>query len=615
MVDVEEIKKLQDIANVSRRDVLKMTSAAGSGHATSCLSCAEIISVLFFHEMNYDIKSASNPNNDEFILSKGHAAPILYSCLFHAGCIKEDLNKLRKLNSDLEGHPTPSPTLKGWIKVATGSLGQGASVGVGMALAGKMQKRKFRTYVLLGDSECSEGSVWEAFQLASYYNLDNLCFVIDVNRLGQRGETMLGYDLRKYYERLKSFGLNVEIADGHNVERIIWALENAKKANKATAILAKTIKGKGVSFIEDKNGWHGKALRKDELEKALKEIPNAKFPKVKINKPEEIKSNKTKNVKTELKKESYKIGAEISTREAYGKALGKLAEMNREIIALDGEVSNSTFAEEVKKIKSEQFIEAFIAEQNMVGMALGLSKKGFNVFASTFAAFLLRAHDQIRMGALSNADFTLCGSHCGVSIGEDGTSQMGLEDIGMFRAIPNSIIFYPSDAVSTEKLVFLASELDGIKYIRTTRPKTKVIYKNNENFELGDFKVLKENNNDKIVFVGAGITVHECLKAQKELKRKKIESAVVDLYCIKPFNSEKFLEFVARHGGKIVIAEDHYLEGGIGEMLCQELKNTGIKIETLAIKEIPHSGKKEELLEKYQIDASAIVNSVKRLVR
>jgi len=464
-------KELQDMANVLRIDVLKMTTAAGSGHPTTCMSCAEIMSTLFFDEMSYDTKNPNNPDNDEFILSKGHAAPILYSSLFRAGCIKHNLMNLRKLTSPLEGHPVPKSL--NWIKVATGSLGQGLSVGVGFALAAKMQNRKFMTYVLLGDSEVAEGSVYEALEIAAHYKLNNLVAIVDVNRLGQTGETLLGHNILEYKKRFKGFGCNVLATNGHNIKEIKSALNNAKKSKKPTVILAKTFKGKGVSFLENKEDWHGKALNQDELDLAMTELPIPKMHQFKIQKP---KRTKFKFSMKSFKPNSYKLGDEVATREAYGKALAKLAEKNSNVIATDAEVSNSTKAGEVKKLTPKQFVEGFIAEQNLVGMSLGLSKKGFNVFASSFAAFLSRAHDQIRMAALSSASFTLSGSHAGVSIGEDGGSQMGLEDISMMRSLPDSVVLYPSDAVSTEKLIQLSSKLKkGIKYIRTTRSKVPVL--------------------------------------------------------------------------------------------------------------------------------------------
>lgn len=604
-------KQLQDLANAMRRDVLKMTSAAGSGHPTSCLSTAELMSVLFFHEMKYDVGNPSNPDNDEFILSKGHAAPILYSALSRAGAIKGDLMKLRKLKSPFEGHPIPN-SLK-WIKVATGSLGQGPSIGVGMSLAGRLQGRKFRTYVLAGDSEMSEGSVFEALQLAPYYNLENLCLIIDVNRLGQTGQTMIGHDLKRFAEGIKSFKWHAIAIDGHNVKQVADAFEEARKTGLPTAIIARTWKGKGISFAENKGGWHGRALNEEELADALKEIPEAKVKKVKIKKPEKV--DVVKNKKSKFYFNPYEIGGFVATRMAYGKALGSLARANPSVIAVDAETGNSTKVEEVKKAKPGQYVQAFIAEQDMVGICLGLSKKGYNVFGSTFAAFLSRAHDQIRMSALSSGNFTLCGSHAGVQIGEDGPSQMGLEDLAMFRALPKSIIFYPSDAISSEKLTYLASKTKGLKYIRTTRGKTPVLYGSKEEFKVGDFKVLKKSGKDRIVLVGAGITVHECLTAYEKLKQKKINSAVVDLYCVKPFNSKKFIDFVKKHGRKVVVVEDHYAEGGIGEMLAEELENKGIGIKHLAVKEIPHSGKSNELLSKYGIDWKAVVKSARKLVK
>ena len=598
-------KQLGDIANVLRRDVAEMTTAAGSGHPSSCFSCAELIATLFFSEMKYDIHDAENPDNDEFILSKGHAAPILYSALFHAGCIKNDLMKLRKLESALEGHPLPSKGMK-WIKVATGSLGQGLSVGVGFALAGRLQGRKFRTYVLVGDSEMAEGSNYEAMQIAAHYKLNSLCAIVDVNRLGQRGETMHGWKTSDYKQKFEAFGWEARIVDGHDVGEICSALEASRNSNKPLAIIAMTVKGKGVSFMENKEGWHGRAMNEEELEKALKEIPEAGMPEIKIAKPKKIKvRDKTEKAAGAV----YEIGARVATREAYGRALARVAASDSRVIAVDAEVSNSTYAKEVKEESPERFVEAFIAEQNLVGMCLGMSKKGMNVFGSTFGAFLSRAHDQIRMSALSSANFTLCGSHAGVSIGEDGASQMALEDIAMFRALPNSIVLYPSDAVSTEKLMYLAAKTKGLKYIRTTRGKTPVIYSAKEEFKLGDYKILKQSGKDKVVLAGAGITLHECLKAQEILSGGGIESAVVDLYCVKPFDGKKFASFVEAHGGRVVVVEDHYAEGGIGEMLASELKNSGVKIEHLSAKEIPHSGKPEELLKRYGIDCEAIVKA------
>lgn len=601
------VKELQDIANLLRKDVLEMTTEAGSGHLSSCLSSAEIISTLFFNEMSFDPRNSENADNDEFVLSKGHAAPILYAALHRTGCIKQNLLELRKLNSPLEGHPIPSSLLP-WIKVATGSLGQGASIGTGMALAGKLQKKSFRVYVLLGDSESTEGSVYEALQLASYYKLNNLTFILDVNRLGQVGETMLGHNIKAYESKFKEFG-NIYVINGHNIAQIIDALEKARKSSFPNIIIAKTLKGKGVKLIEDKNGWHGKALTPKELGKALKTLPNPKMPKFEPRLPTSLFKLEKNGKDVQFTK--YKTNDLIATRMAYGNAIANLAKSDSKILALDAEVSNSTNSEKVKEKTPEQFIECYVAEQNMVGMALGLSKKGFNVFLSTFSAFLSRAHDQIRMSALSNPNFTICGSHSGVSIGEDGASQMGLEDIAMFRSLPKSIIFYPSDAISTEKLVNLAANTRGLKYIRITRPQTPIIYSNDESFPFGDFKILRQSRDDKCVLISAGVTLHESLRAHNMLKEKRIQCAVVDLYCIKPLDTKKLLSFVKAHGNKIIVVEDHYKEGGIGEMLSSELANAGIQIKHLCVKEAPHSGKMDELLDKYKISAKWIIESVK----
>jgi len=595
------VRELGDIANVMREDSLAATTAAGSGHPTSCLSCAELMAVLFFREMKWDVSNSENPNSDEFILSKGHAAPILYSALHRAKALKEDLLRLRKIDSGLEGHPMPR-SLK-WVKVGTGSLGQGLSVGIGMALAGKLQKRKFRTYVLLGDSEIAEGSVYEGLQLAAYYGLNNLTAVVDVNKLGQRGETMVGHRMKVYAKRFKSFGWHVEVVNGHKIRSVIKAFDRCESVGRPSVILAKTVKGKGISFLEGKDGWHGKPLKPEEMESALGELKGVKMPVGKIEKPRVIDWVPKKG---KAKVNSYKIGEMVATRAAYGKALASLARARENVIAVDAEVSNSTQSEGVKKVRKKQFVETFIAEQNLAGICLGLSKKGFDVYGSTFGAFLTRAHDQIRMAALSSANLTFCGSHAGVEIGADGASQMGLEDIAMFRALPESVVFYPCDAVSTEKIVKLCGGLKRVKYIRTTRGKTPVVYKNTESFRVGGFKVLKQGKKDRVVLAGAGVTLHECLKASESLKN----CAVVDLYCLKPFDGRRFRDFVKKHGGKVVVVEDHYAEGGVGEMVS----GLGLKVEHLAVREIPHSGKPEELLEKYGIDSKEILRAAKKLI-
>ena len=612
MANTSEIKQLQDMANIMRRDVLKSTTAAGSGHPTSCMSCAEIMSVLYFHEMRYDVKNPSNPDNDEFVLSKGHAAPILYSALFRAGAVKENLDNLRKYGSQYEGHPVPQSFP--WAKVATGSLGQGLSNALGMAIAMKMQKRTARTYVLLGDSESAEGSNYEALELAVFYKIDNLCVIIDINRLGQSRETMLGHDIEGYKRRFASFSSSIITVDGHNVEQLINAFDSAKKTKGGvTIILAKTYKGKGVSFLENKENWHGKAVPKDMLGKALNEIPNPSMPPIKIAKPA-----KTEFMIRKITKKispAYKKGDLVATREAYGRALADLDTVDNMLIALDGETSNSTFAEALQKKDPAHYIESFIAEQNMVGMAVGLSKKGYHAFVSTFACFLTRAHDQIRMASLSDANMTLVGSHSGVSIGDDGCSQMALDDLAMMRSTLSATVFYPSDPVCTERIVELSTKIKGIKYIRTSRPKTPVIYNNNETFRVGDFKVLKRSDKDSAVLVGAGITLHEALKAHEELKKKGISTAVIDCYCLKPFNARKFVALAKRCKSKVIVVEDHYPEGGLGSMIFEAVVNNNIHVSHLAVRKFPHSGPGELLLKKQGIDSSAIVREVRSIVK
>lgn len=602
---------LKDIATVLRRDVLEMTTAAGSGHPTSCLSATEIVTTLFFHEMSYDKLNGKNPDNDEFVASKGHVAPLLYAALKRAGCINDDLLSLRKATSRLEGHPIPP--LDNWVKAGTGSLGQGLAIGMGMALAAKLQKRKYKTYVLMGDSECAEGSVTEAAEIAAHYKLNNLCAIIDVNRLGQRGETMHGYDLSFYKKKFQSLGWNALEVNGHNMQQLSAAFQKVGKSSKPLIVIAKTIKGKGVSFLEDKEGWHGKALTQEELKKALKEIPEELMPEFSPNLPEVTQVKKQEHKK--ISNTQYTIGSLVATREAYGKALGQQAYADPSVIALDAEVSNSTFSNVVKEETPKQFIECYIAEQTMIGMAAGLAIKDHKVFASTFSSFLTRAHDQLRMSAISKIPLIVCGSHSGTSIGEDGASQMGLEDIAMFRTMPNTTVFAPSDATSTEKIVKLAATLDNLTYIRTLRPKLPVIYRSSEDFMPGDFKILKATQYDSLVLAGHGATVHELLKSQEVLKKEGISASVIDCYCIKPFKAAKFIEFAKEHGSKVIVAEDHYLEGGLGEMLAALGSTTGIVVKQLGVHGVPHSGTKQELFDTNLLSADLIVRITKTFLR
>lgn len=616
------IKDLEAIASLLRRDSLTSTTSAGSGHPSSCLSCAEIMSTLWFKEMNYNNKNCEDEDNDEFVLSKGHAAPILYSCLIRSGCIKEKINDLRKRKSHLEGHPLPR-SIK-WIKAATGSLGQGLSITLGMALGARMQGRNNRFYTLLGDGEMAEGSIYEALEFAKKNSLKNVCAIVDCNRLAQNGESIEGHNTESYKRRFEAFGWKTMVVNGHDVEQIVRAINSFKESTleRPFAIIARTIKGKGVSFLEDKEGKHGVALTNEELKKALEEIPLQKMPLIKIQKPPRTEEKRNKITKTKIEEYTPRKGREESTRMAYGKTLAELSTRDEKVLVIDAGVSNSTEAEIVKQVRPEQYIEGFIAEQNMIGVAQGLSIRGYEVFASTFSSFLTRALDQLRILAVSKPrnNLTICGSHCGVSIGQDGVSQMGLEDISLFRALPESIILYPSDATSTKKIIqmIIKEKIPGIKYLRTTRPQMPTIYDYNdkkESFPLGEFKVLKESRDDELTIIGAGITLHESLKAYKELKSKGIRVAIVDLYCIKPLNKEKLSNFIETHGGKCLVVEDHREEGGIKEAVMEATINNNIIIHGLAINGIPHSATKEELLADNNIDYKSIINKVKEITK
>ncbi|MEM2167132.1 MAG: transketolase, partial [Candidatus Bathyarchaeia archaeon] len=565
MVEENVGKGLETIANILRLHSIRSTTRARSGHPTSCLSSAEIMAVLFFSVMNIDPKHIDYLDNDELILSKGHAAPILYAALAEIGVFpKEKLMTLRQFDSELEGHPVPR--VKG-IRVATGSLGQGLSIGLGMAYAKRLLGINRKVYVLLGDGEVAEGSVWEALNLAGKLKLSNLIAILDMNRLGQSEPTMFQWDWEAYAKRVEAFDWNVTVCNGHDVKDLLRAFDEAKKSDKPFFIIAKTIKGKGVSFLENVDGRHGTALSEEELSRAEKEI----LPKIKdINfKPQNfieakvpIESRKKYSIRTE-----YKVGEMIATREAFGRALVKLGEQNEKMIVLDGDVKNSTFTIYFFNKFPERSLQCYIAEQNMVGIAIGLQTHGFDVFLSSFACFLSRAHDQIRMAAYSRANLKIAGSHVGVSIGEDGPSQMGLEDLALFRAIYGSIVLYPCDAVSCEKLTCAMANYEGISYIRTTRPRTPVIYDNQEEFHIGGSKVLRRSRNDEATIVAAGITVHEALKAYEKLKADGINVRVIDLYSVKPLDVETLVR-AAEETKHIITVEDHYPEGGLGEAVA-----------------------------------------------
>ncbi len=593
---------------------LVSTSEAGSGHPTTCLSAADIVSALFFHAMHYDCENAQNPNNDRFILSKGHAAPLLYAAYAEAGIIPtDDLLTLRQIDSILEGHPTPRFD---WTEVATGSLGQGLSLGLGMALNGKyLDKSDYRVYVLLGDGEIAEGSVWEAAALASYYKLNNLVGIIDVNALGQSQRTMYAFDIDTYCKRFEAFGWQTIGIDGHNYDDILPALDKAKAStDKPTMIVAKTFKGQGVSFLANEDNWHGKAVPKgEELDKALNELGplNTDIP-LQIESPKPTKKHAS-TIKPSVPPE-YKPDEEVATRGGYGTGLAKLGDANPNVVALDGDTKNSTYAEEFMKRHPERFFEMFIAEQNLVGAGIGLAKRGKIPFVSTFAAFLSRAYDHIRMSAISQANIKYAGSHCGVSIGEDGPSQMGLEDLAMFRAIPGAVVLYPSDAVSAERLVAEAAAHQGIVYLRTSRPKTAILYGADESFPIGGSKVIKKSAQDKVTVVAAGITLHEALKAHQTLSTEGISIRIIDVYSIKPIDAKTLRTAAADTNNTLITVEDHYPEGGLGDAVLDAVATEGIYVHKLAVTGIPRSGKPDELLELHGINANAIIQKVKDVI-
>jgi transketolase len=611
MIDTD-IELLKGIANQLRIHSITATTAAGSGHPTSCCSAADVMSVLFFGHMRYDAKNPHYHNNDRFILSKGHAAPLLYAAWAETGLFPtSDLLKLRTFGSDLEGHPTPRLA---FVDVATGSLGQGLSVGAGMALAARLDKLDYNTYVMMGDGEIAEGSVWEAASLAGIYKLNNLIAIVDANRLGQSQATAFGHDIGVYRKRFEAFGWRVEDIDGHDLEEISEVLGGVGLNDQPLAIIAKTYKGAGVSFLQDKDGWHGKPLNKEEAAKAIAELqPSAKSGiGVPIAAPNQLPApNQT--APASFPPLSYKTGDSVATREAYGNALARVGEADQRIVAVDGDTKNSTYADKFFKKFPDRSVECYIAEQNMVGVATGFGARGKVPFASTFATFFSRAFDQIRVAGISKANLKLAGSHVGVSIGEDGPSQMGLEDLAMMRAIAGSIVLYPSDAVSAEKLVEQMAQTKGICYLRTSRPKTPVIYNNDEAFPIGGAKVLRQNAGDKVTVIAAGVTLFEALKAADALKNEGTGITVIDAYSIKPLGKDVILAAAKKTNNTVITVEDHYTEGGLGDAVAGELSVEGIKVHKLAVTALPRSGKAEELLAHFGIDAAAIIKKVKAL--
>ncbi|NKB82401.1 MAG: transketolase [Nitrospirales bacterium] len=595
---------------------IQATTEAGSGHPTSCCSAADIVAVLFFGVMRYNPKHPKQPGSDRFVLSKGHAAPLLYAAWAEAGLFPtSDLQQLRRLSSDLEGHPTPRLE---FVDVATGSLGQGLSAGVGIALnAKRLEKNPYRTYVLLGDGESVEGSVWEAAELGRYYQLDNLCAIVDVNRFGQSDPTLLAHDLEAYRARWEGFGWHALVVDGHDHDALLHAFqEAAAHRGVPTVLLAKTLKGKGIPHAEDQANWHGKPIPAEQaqqvvdmLEKTLP-IPT---PVISISQPQ-IVMEATPSVRP-CSAPTYTMGESVATREAFGVALAELGAANPFVMGLDADVKNSTFTEKFAKQFPDRFVQNFIAEQNMVGVASGLAACGKIPFAATFACFLTRAYDFIRMAAISQSNVKLMGSHAGVSIGEDGPSQMGLEDIAMMSAFPGVTVLYPSDAVSAYRLVEAAANQPGLVYIRTSRPKTPVLYGNEESFPLGGSKVLRQSPHDRLTIVAAGVTLIEALNAYEQLQTLGIAVRVIDLYSIVPIDQQTLVDAAQATDHRFLTVEDHYAHGGLGDAVLNALSDEPVRLQKLAVREIPHSGKSAELLDRYGINARAIVEAVKHMIR
>jgi len=603
------------LARQLRADSIRCSTAAGSGHPTSSLSAADLMAVLLARHLQYDWSNAANPANDHLIFSKGHASPLCYALFRAAGAITDaELMTYRKLGSRLEGHPTP---VLPWVDVATGSLGQGLPIAVGEALAGKrLLGAPWHVWTLTGDSELAEGSIWEGLDHAGHERLANFTAIFDVNRLGQRGPTEYEWRVEVYAARVQAFGCEPIVIDGHDLAAIDDAFARARAADRPTVIVAKTIKGKGVSLVENKEGWHGKALDPQQAAAALEELhaePSRTYPTLKPNvwHPRATDPHR---------KPAWKTYAEpLATRKAYGEALEALGAARPDVVVLDGEVSNSTHAEDFKKTAPDRFFEMYIAEQQMVATAVGMQVVGFVPFASTFAAFMSRAYDFIRMAAISRANLRLCGSHAGVSIGEDGPSQMALEDLAMMRAVHGSTVFYPCDANQTARLVGLMVELPGISYLRTTREKTPILYKDRlDDFRVGGSRLVRGGNrDDAVAVIAAGITVHEAIAAADEL-RNELRVRVLDAYCVKPIDTEAVLEALRATGGRLCVVEDHWAEGGLGDAVLAALSEGGVIHELrayahLAVRAMPASGKPAELLDAAGISAGHVARAVRTL--
>ena len=608
-----------EVAAQLRVDSIRSSTSAGSGHPTSSMSAADILAVLVGRHLRYDWDRPDLDGNDHLIFSKGHASPLLYSVFKAVGVVSDDelMTGYRRLGSRLEGHPTPALP---WVDVATGSLGQGLPDGVGVALAGKyLDKLPYRVWVLCGDSETAEGSIWEALDKAAYYRLSNLIAIVDVNRLGQRGPTELGWDLDAYARRAEAFGARVLSIDGHDLLEIDQALATAEDpdASRPTVILARTVKGRGFREVEDHEGWHGKPFPADMAERAIAELGGVRDLRVRGPLPEPAKAVGPESVATPVPMPTYTVGEPVATRKAYGDALTALGGTHPRVVGLDGEVSNSTFADEFARAYPDRYFEMFIAEQQMVAAAVGLSVRHYIPFASTFAAFLTRAYDFIRMAAISQADVRLAGSHAGVEIGADGPSQMALEDLAMMRAVQGSTVLYPSDATSAAALVAAMAGRAGISYLRTTRGAYPVLYEAGDTFPIGGSKTLRSTPADAVTLVGAGVTLHECLDAADRLARDGIHARVIDLYSVKPIDTAALIAAAETSHGRFVVAEDHHPEGGLGAAVKDALlaeRVPPLRIVHLSVRELPGSGTSAELLHGAGIDADHIEAAARDLL-
>jgi transketolase len=620
-VKMVDLHLVAELAAQLRVDSIRSSTSAGSGHPTSSMSAADLIAVLAARHLQYDWDNPRAAANDHLVFSKGHASPLLYSLFKATGVLADDelTTGYRRFGQRLEGHPTP---ILPWVDLATGSLGQGLPDAVGIALSGRyLEQIPFRVWVLCGDSELAEGSIWEALDKASYYELSHLVVVVDVNRLGQRGPTDIGWNLNVYRRRVEAFGARALVIDGHDLSAVDDAFAEAKDGNEhgPTVILAKTIKGRGFSEVENKEGWHGKPLPQDMAARAIEELGGERHLVVRGPLPEKVEGGLSSPIKaTAIDLPVYDVGASVATRKAYGDALVAIGAADLSVVVLDAEVSNSTHADEFKEAFPDRYFEMFIAEQQLVAAATGLTTRGHKTFASTFAAFFTRALDFVRMAAISGIDLRLSGSHCGVEIGADGPSQMGLEDLSMMRCIHGSTVLYPSDATSTAALVAAMLHNPGISYLRTTRGAYPVIYDSREEFPIGGSKLLRSSGSDEVTLVGAGATLHECLKAAELLEAGGTHARVIDCYSVKPIDAVTLSEAVAVTSGRIVVVEDHHPEGGLGSAVIECLLGNGrrsLHLLHLAVGGMPGSGTGEELMAWAGIDAEHVAGAARKLVR